>query len=248
MSEWAHEHGKDIWNNPYSLNLGYMAGINVDRRRINTLYKLKWQPILALKYAQQRFGIPLIFPFLNSYDEGTRNTLELYDRVLKHTGKSVTVDSTKRYPKAAAIYQARPANTRLILLVRDGRGVFYSGLKRGFSKSYSLKAWFNYYNRSLPLFRQRVDPGHIHIVRYEDLVRDPSGTLEGICRFLGIDYVSRMLDFRSVVHHNVNGNKMKLGSTAELRLDDAWTRELSAVDYDYFLRNAGKLNRMLGYE
>lgn len=79
-------------------------------------------------------------------------------------------------------------------------------------------------------------------------MRDPSGTLEGVCRFLEIDYVPRMLDFRSVVHHNVNGNKMKLGSASELRLDDAWTRELSAVDYDYFLRNAGKLNRMLGYE
>lgn len=248
LSEYAREHGNDVWNDPYSLNLGYMAGVNVDRRKINALYKLRWKPVLALKYAQQRFGVPLLLPLVGVYDEGIRNILDLYDRVLRHTGKSVTIDSTKRYSNAAAIHQVRPANTRLILLVRDGRGVFYSGLKRGFSKSYSLKAWFNYYNRSMPLFKGRVPPGHVHTVKYEDLVRDPAGTLAGICEFLKIDFDAHMLDFRSVVHHNVNGNKMKIGSASELRLDDAWTRELSGADYDYFLRVAGKLNKALGYE
>jgi hypothetical protein len=225
-----------------------MAGINVDHAKINSQYKLKWRPLLALKYAQLRLGLPSVVPFVGMYDEGIRNTLELYDRVLQHTGKSITVDSTKRYPKATAIYQARPENTRLILLVRDGRGVFYSGLKRGFSRNYSLKSWFNYYNRSLPLFRKNVAPEHIHTVRYEELVKDPKGVLQGVCRFLGIDFDEQMLNFRSVVHHNVNGNKMKIGSASELRLDDAWVRELSKADYDYFLRVAGALNKSLGYE
>jgi hypothetical protein len=230
------------------MNLGYMAGINVDRRKINALYKLKWKFILALRYLHQKLGLPLVVPFAKEYDEGVRNTFELYDRVLRHTGKSVTVDSTKRYSKAAAIYRARPENTRLIVLVRDGRGVFYSGIKRGFSRSYSLKAWFNYYNRALPLFRKNVAPEHIHVVKYEDLVRNPAEILAGICQFLNLDFDARMLNFRSVVHHNVNGNKMKIGSASELRLDDAWTRELSGTDYDYFLRFAGKLNKSLGYE
>lgn len=248
LSEYAEAHGIDVWGRPYSINLGYMAGINVDRRKINALYKLKWRPLLVLKYAQQKWGIPAIAPLVSEYDAGIHHTLEIYDRVLRHTGKSVTVDSTKHYPKAAAIYQARPENTRLVLLVRDGRGVFYSGLKRGFSRDYSLKSWFNYYNRSLPLFKKRVDPEHIHIVKYEDLVRNSAEILAGICRFLNLDFDARMLNFRSVVHHNVNGNKMKIGSASELRLDDAWTRELSAPDYDYFLRFAGKLNKSLGYE
>jgi hypothetical protein len=248
LSTYAREHGIDVWNDPYSLNLGYMAGINVDRSRINGRYKLKWLPVLALKYAQQKWKLPFIAPLVRMHDAGTWNTLELYDRVLQHTGKSVTVDSTKRYPKAAAIYQARPENTRLILLVRDGRGVFYSGIKRGFSRSYSLKSWFNYYNRSLPIFRKHVAPEHIHTVKYEELVKDPEGVLQGVCRFLGINFDERMLNFRSVVHHNVNGNKMKIGSASELRLDDAWSRELSRADCDYFLRMAGSLNKSLGYE
>ena len=248
LSAYAKEHGIDVWNDPYSMNLGYMAGINVDPNKINALYKLKWKSILALKYTQRKWELPPLARFDRLYDEGVRNTLELYDRVLRHTGKSVTVDSTKRYSKAVSIYQARPVNTRLILLVRDGRGVFYSSLKHGFSRRYSMKSWFNYYNRSIPLFRKIVAPEHIHTVRYEELVKDPKGELQGVCRFLGIEFDERMLNFRSVVHHNVNGNTMKIGSASELVLDDAWTRELSRADYDYFWRAAGTLNKSLGYE
>src|SRR5512139_964925 len=84
LTAYAGEHGIDVWNDPYSMNLGYMAGINVDPSKINALYKLKWRPILAMKYAQQRLGLPFGAPFIGIYDEGVRNTLELYDRVLQH--------------------------------------------------------------------------------------------------------------------------------------------------------------------
>ncbi len=56
-----------------------------------------------------------------------------------------------------------------------------------------------------------------------------------------------MLDFRSTVHHNVNGNDMKFSSTTELRLDVAWKSQLKAEDLAYFERHAGELNRKLGY-
>lgn len=247
LSEYSRERGIAIWNAPYAMNLGYMAGINVDRCKINALYRLKWRPILALKYAQQKMGMPLISPLVGEYDDGTRNTLDLYDRVLRHTGKSVTVDSTKHYLKAAAIYRARPENTRLVLLVRDGRGVFYSGLKRGFPKDYSLKSWLNYYNRSLPLFKKCVAPQHIHTVKYEEFVQNPRGILESVCQFLEIDFDPHMLDFKSIIHHNVNGNDIKFTSTAELRLDEAWKLKLESPDRDYFERHAGALNRHLGY-
>ena len=248
LAAFAKEHGIDVWNDPYSMNLGYMAGIKVDPKKINLLYKLKWRLIMSFKYMQVRFGLPFVSPFTKVYDEGVRNTIELYDRVLQQTGKSVTVDSTKQYLKAVSIYQVRPENTRIIVLARDGRGVFHSGLKRGLSRNYSLKCWFNYYNRALPLFKKTVAPEHVHTVRYEDLVVDTKGVLQGVCQFLGLDFDDRMLDFRSVAHHNVNGNKVKIGSGSELKLDDAWIRELSKVDSAHFSRVAGALNKSLGFE
>lgn len=248
LSEVSREKGVDVFSDPYVMNLGYMQGMDVDRRKINALYKLKWYPIVAMKYGQQRFDLKFLSPLVSEYDAGTHNTLHLYDHILRHTSKSITVDSTKRYFKAVALYQARPENTRLVVLVRDGRGVFYSGVKRGFSKSYSLKAWFNYYNRALPLFRKCVAPEHIHTVKYEKLVQDPKRVLEEICQFLKIDFDEHMLDFRSVVHHNVNGNDMKFTSTSELRLDEAWKSKLLPSDRNYFEQRAGELNRHLGYE
>lgn len=84
-------------------------------------------------------------------------------------------------------------------------------------------------------------------VHYEDLVQDPRGTLEQLCRFLGIDFDEAMLDFRSTIHHNVNGNDMKFLSAAELRLDVAWKEYLKGRDLAYFEGRAGDLNRKFGY-
>lgn len=249
LSEFAKQHGIDVWRAPYSMNLGYLGGgLITDRKKVTASYKLKWRFIMALKYLQVRFRLPFITPFVRLFDEGVRNTIDLYDRVLQHTGKSVTVDSTKHYLKAVSLYRARPESTRIIVLSRDGRGVFHSGLKRGLSRKYSLSFWFNYYNRALPLFASTVAREHIHMVRYEDLVTDPKRVLQGVCEFLGLDFDERMLDFRSVVHHNVNGNKVKIGSGSELTLDDAWRRELSPANSAHFLHVAGALNKSLGYE
>lgn len=39
-------------------------------------------------------------------------------------------------------------------------------------------------------------PDRIHTVRYEDLVQHPEATVQGICAFLGLDFVPQMLDVR----------------------------------------------------
>lgn len=248
LEAFSRENGINVWKEPYSLNLGYMAGHNVDRDKVNTLYKLKWKTILAGKFLQHRLSFPLPNALVGKYNEGTLNTLEIYDLVLTATGKQITVDSTKRYSKAVSLYENRPGNTRLVVMVRDGRGVYFSGIKRGFSRRYSLDAWYNYYSRALPNFRRNVASEHIHLMHYEDLVINPEETLRGICGFLKIDYDPAMLDFKSVVHHNVNGNDMKFSSASVLKLDDTWKHRLSKPDYEFFIKKAGSLNRSLGYE
>ncbi|MGO9445969.1 MAG: sulfotransferase [Thiobacillaceae bacterium] len=247
LEAFSREKGFNVWENPYALNLGYMSGINIDRKNINTLYKLKWKPMLALQFLEQRFSFPLPSAIVQAYNQGTRNTLELYDQILSSTGKPITVDSTKRYQKAVALYKERPEHVRLIILIRDGRGVYYSNLKRGYSRRVSLSSWQNYYKRALPSFRKQTSPEHVHLVRYEDLVTDPVTTLQGICKFLKIDYVPELQNFRSVVHHNVNGNDVKASSISILKLDNAWETQLSESDDEYFLHSGGTLNSRLGY-
>lgn len=239
--------GVDPLRKAYSLNLGYAIAKFGDKRQTSLLHKVLTRFRIAMRYADQRYGLNWLRRVTSEFDQGIANTLSLYERVREVTGKNVIVDSSKHYLGAVGLYTMRPETTRIILLVRDGRGVYYSGLKRGFGRRYSLGAWNKHYRRALPLLEKHVHEAHRMTIHYEDLVRDTPGTLDRVCRFLGINFDETMLDFRSTVHHNVNGNDMKFRSASELRLDVAWKEHLKGRDLAYFERRAGDLNRKFGY-
>lgn len=232
---------------PYALNLGYALAKVGDARKTSRLYKLLTRPKIAIKYYQLRYGLPMLNALTPGFELGIANTLSVYDHVRAIQGKRMVVDSSKHYVRAAALYLAQPDITRVVVLVRDGRGVFYSNLKRGFGRDFSLRAWHSHYKRALELLDRQVPESHRILVHYEDMVTDTRGTLAKLCDFLGMEFEPGMLDFRAGVHHNVNGNDMKFTSSSELRLDEAWKTKLEPADREYFERHAGSLNRRLGY-
>ena len=63
-----------------------------------------------------------------------------------------------------------------------------------------------------------------------------------MCELAEIPYHEAMLKFRSVTHHNVNGNLLRFGSVDTIRLDEAWKTGLSERDTAYFESKAGRLN------
>jgi hypothetical protein len=146
------------------------------------------------------------------------------------------------------MYNHCPENFRIILLVRDGRGVFYSFLKRGFKRRDSLNAWKNHYSRAEPLLQKYVDRKHILKIKYEDLVDNPQKQLEKICKFLGLQFEDEMLNFRAHDHHVTDGNNMRFNNSSEITADFSWKLKLTFEDLNYFEKKAGKLNRKLGYE
>ncbi len=83
-------------------------------------------------------------------------------------------------------------------------------------------------------------------IRYEDLCADPSGTMNAVYRFLGLEESDAFRDFKSAEHHVV-GNGMRLDDTSEIRLDDRWRQTLTAPELREFDRVAGRLNRSFGY-
>jgi hypothetical protein len=85
-------------------------------------------------------------------------------------------------------------------------------------------------------------------VRHEDLVANPQRILGAVCQFLSIPYDPAMIDFRAIVHHNVNGNDMKYATTSGINLNEAWKMHLSQSDLQYFERKAGSMNRQFGYQ
>lgn len=234
-------------SNPCDVNLGYLNIAVGDSRLRNlcllTLARLRY----GLSYYRFLYKLKILDAFASKFDEGIQNTFKVYDIVRTIARKHIVVDSSKHHTRAAALYVTRPEFVRIIYLIRDGRGVFHSGLKRGFSRRRSLDAWCRHHAHALPLLQKRVDPKHLMQVRYEDLVANPQQILSEVCQFLLITYDPAMIDFQAVVHHNVDGNAMKYVLTPGINLNEAWKAHLSKSDLEYFERKAGSINRQFGY-
>lgn len=236
-----------IRERPYDLYLGlFEAGTVIDARHQTPLRKLYRRAVHAAAYVRWRTGL---LPELvtEPLAAGARNKHDLYRIVAALTAKSLLVDSSKHYLEAVSLHRAAPERTKIVHLVRDGRAVFYSGLKRGWTRRAALGAWLNSNRRALKMLESAVAPSGLMRVRYENLAEDPRRELERICGFLGVPFDARMLDFRAHVHHVLSGNDMRLKSDAAIRADTAWRRRLAPRDLEYFERRAGAFNRALGY-
>lgn len=241
--------GIDILANPYSLNLGYPRSVtSIDPRFQTPWYLMRRAAVLGLTYLHHRTGfdwLPLQPP---SVARGLDNNVRIFEAVRAILDVDMIVDSSKSYLKGVSLYRRYPDDVRILLLTRDGRGVYASNRKRGRSRALSVNSWRNVYARALPLLRKRVKRDHWRIVRYEDIAKSPASTLREICEFLGLSFETRMLDFRSKTHHVTDGNDMRLESSAKISQDERWRTDLSPDDLDYFNSHAGRLNRRLGYE
>lgn len=238
----------DITRDPYKLDLGFIdARVVVDHDNQTKWYEFRRKLVTGLTYLSWRYRLPNIAFFTNIFERAMKNNLTLYDCVREASNCHVVVDSTKHYMKAVGLYRSAPKSTKVILLTRDGRGVFYSNLKRQFGRKQSIRSWVKHFSRTLPLFANQLPASAVLQVRYEDLCRNPSSTLQVLCDFIGLDYENSMLDFSTHIHHIANGNDMRFINSSEIRCDELWREKLNAEDVKYFERYAWKLNRQLGY-
>jgi hypothetical protein len=239
----------DMLRNPYAFDLGFISDNRPEyRAEIGTRYRAMWQLRRMAIYFSQLTGSSLPAFMRSRFAKTTANRLALYEAIRSTTGARLIVDASKEYLAGLSLYQKCPDEMRLIVLLRDGRAVFYSNLKRGFGQTYSLQTWLKYYRHALPLLERNVPPHHRIIVRYEDLASETEPQLRRLCGFLDLEYTPSMLDSTTKQQHITSGNNMRFNFGAPVRIDDKWRSALGEQDLKYFERHAGKLNRSLGYE
>lgn len=240
--------GVDLCQEPYALRQwDTRAGVIIDKNQQTKLY------VMASTFRSILFKLRYILPFLHLrvpavLREGIKNTVYLYDTIISEWSVSAIVDSTKNYNQALALYENKPDDTKVILLVRDGRGVFSSRLRSGFSRKESLKGWLNTNSRALRFLKPNIDDHSLKIVKYEDLVLEPEKTLRDLCGWAGIEFDPNMVDLSYGERHLVNGNNTMYKRNKGISLDERWKSELSEEDLDWFIKRAGKLNQELGYD
>lgn len=239
----------DLRDTPYALRQwDTNASVFVDARQQTHRYLFQARvrsALCRLRYYAP-FGVKLPLPSL--LKKQIKNAVYLYQAILREWDKDFIMDSSKNMNKALALYEGSKECTCVILLIRDGRGVFYSRRSSGFSREESLGGWLNYYSHAINLIGKNIPSADVKIVKYEELASDAESVLSELCTWLGVPFEQTMVDLSHGERHLVNGNKARFHRDKGIKLDERWKTELKGDELDWFMSRGGKLNRKLGYE
>ena len=177
------------------------------------------------------------------------NSLLIFDAVRRVWNTPIIVDSTKNVGRLKGLHLRSKIPMRILYLLRDGRGVAYSRMRRKkITMADAAKVWVKEHAKA-KLALLTVPKSSITYLRYEDLCRDPKRELTGLCESLSISFEAEMLSIRSPNRHNLGGNPMRFRANENrLSLDERWRTNLSRKDLAEFDHIAAKLNRKFGYD
>lgn len=201
---------------------------------------------------------PLALALLPGAAEEFKGILErnrvLIETICEQHGSRVFLDSSKEPNRLKYMIESGLWNVKPVHLVRDGRGVTESLLRRalkrrpGSNRRGELRACARHWRRVNEACEQvigLIPPDSSARVRYEDLCHEPEAALEPVLRLIGERPVAVPADFRSIEHH-ILGNVMRLRQ-GSIALDERWKERLSADELAEFDEIAGKMNRRYGY-
>lgn len=160
----------------------------------------------------------------------------LLGSILEKQGKSVVLDSSKTLGRALLFARSDLFSPVFVHLLRDSRAVVFSSkrkksnqLNRGHGILETACSWQKL-NFRIPR-RVGKHGARFLSVRYEDLTHDPRSVLETILDAAGLSWEDSMIQFREHIHHNVEGNRMRMGSGSEIKRDEEYLRSLSVSEW-----------------
>lgn len=171
---------------------------------------------------------------------------QLYKKILEISGKEIVFDSSKYADRLELLLSDKNLDIIILHLVRDGRGVMWSYKKKYGGVFSPIWRWLGR-NLKIEIVKRRAKGVRIIFVRYEDLVKDPQKELEKILAKIGLKFEPQMLNFRNSRQHQIAGNRMRFGKSAEIKEDLSWKENLSRFDLFVFNLFAGWLNRIYKY-
>jgi hypothetical protein len=176
------------------------------------------------------------------------NSLDLCRAIADVHRVSVIVDSTKDPLRGKLLYMAAPLQVYCLYLVRDGRAVAASQMRREqVSMKTAAKAWVGV-NRKVMHALRSVTKYQKMTLRYEDLCSDPVKSVNQIYRWLDLREVATA-DLAQSAHepaHEIPGNPMLFNGVRQIRMDDRWRNELDAGQLRVFRKIAGSMNARFG--
>lgn len=171
--------------------------------------------------------------------------ITLMGAILDVTGGSVFLDTSKDASRLRYLSESRSLRIKVVHLIRDGRAVAYSLIKKGYDPDVAASDWVSEHRQALRLKRS-FERSDWMSLRYETFCESPDATLAEVCEFAGVDVQRRTLDYRGWQSH-VIGNRMRLESSNEIRLDTSWQTRLQGAPRAAVEAVTGSMNRKFGY-
>ena len=156
------------------------------------------------------------------FDSGTAsNKWEALLAEFRQSKKAFLVEKTPSHIHNIGLIRTIIANPRFALMVRDGRDVAASFIKRLGDAGIGARRWIT--ENKIVLEQSKVPD--VAVIRYEDLIVDPEGTLKNICSFSNIEYSSEMLQYHQNKRNWFGVTELKKGDGSdglEHRLLRSW--------------------------
>ncbi len=181
-------------------------------------------------------------------DGVVEKNLQFAETITDYLGKDHFFDSTKDIVRVRHLIPRLGSKFKVIHLVRDGRGVVNSLIKREKRTGEQAVAAWRWGNRMIGRVLGNHCPEEtVHRVSYEALCSETEKTVNGILSFVGASPDFTMAE--SVVsEHHIIGNQMRKRFNGRISLDEKWRKELPREDLALFMKAAGRKNRELGYD
>jgi hypothetical protein len=215
----------------------------------------------------QHSSDPAISVVLDALDPGA-GAAETFATVAatfaRRAGKAVPCEQTPRnvyYARALLEWYPR---CRFVHVLRDPRGVMASQKFRWrrrslladptrLSRVEQLRTWVNYHPYAVARLwnlatRCALELEHhprVHLLRLEDLLREPEQRMRAVCEFLDLDFEPGMLDIERVNSSHVA--KSSAGRGLDASSIDAWRGRLTGIEQAIVHRRCGALMRRVGY-
>jgi hypothetical protein len=199
----------------------------------------------ALKFGWE----PLARGLLKDERRFAGNCLAIYQAASKITGNQIVVDASKVPSHLLYLYLEGKELLHPIILIRDGRAVVWSKMKRaGLTATQATKGWVNVCRMIFALQRVMPNSGSV-FVSYEELCMNPVHVLERILNPVDVSVQSIDLASLPSERHDLGGSPRFHGKNPDkIELDECWRSEMPKDALLTFEKIAGPINRKFGYE
>lgn len=180
-------------------------------------------------------------------DYKVKSCVNLAKAAGKITGKDIFFDTSKTPNAIMHLNRKLECEFKVIFLIRDGRGVLNSFLKKKtkLSEAEITSNWLKI-NKRIERKLKYIPKENVCTVLYKDLCKEPEKTLKRIFNFIDVKYENSCLEYWEFDHHII-GNSMRLNPNRVIKCDESWKNDLSTEQIKNFNKMAGHYNEKWGY-